>query len=92
MTIEEKEYRALVDSVEYYRQLTNELQTDVECLDAQVIAMMNLLIKISVLKYDDIKKYTEGVMTLKIRDRQQSQSKRVSNIRSVFNKNFIPPN
>ena len=91
MTIDEKEYRYLVDSIEYYRQIINDLQTDVECLDAQVIAMMNLLIHCGVLKYDDVQKYTERVMELKIRDRQQGHTATDSNIRSVFNKNFIPP-
>ena len=75
MELTKELFDSLVNSIFYYRSLSEELRVDVDILDAQMIALGNLLIKKGVVSFDEIKNYTNGVMGMKISEKRRERNK-----------------
>lgn len=72
--ITKEKFDALVNTVFYYSDLVNELMTDIDVLDAQMIALGNLMIKKGVVSRDELKNYTDGVFEMKISEKRRERN------------------
>jgi len=71
----DKHFRDLVNALFYYQNRVEEMKVDVDILDAQMIALGNLLIKKGVVTQEELKNYTDGVMGMKISDKRREREK-----------------
>lgn len=71
----DKHFRDLVNALFYYQNRVEEMKVDVDILDAQMIALGNLLIKKGVVTQEELKNYTDGVMGMKISEKRREREK-----------------
>lgn len=74
MKISKEKFDSLVNTLFYYINRVQELEVDVEILDAQMIALGNLMIKKGFVDKEEIKTYTDGVMGMKISEKRRKRN------------------
>ena len=73
MEIDEKDFRSLCSIVTQCSNKVRELLDKVEYLDAEVIALGNVLIRKNIMSLEEIKNFTEIVMKQKTFERQKER-------------------
>lgn len=74
MEISKEQFDSFINYVGNLRRIVEDLQTDMEILDAQTIALGNLLLKKKILTLEELTNYTSGVMGMKIAEKRKERT------------------
>lgn len=85
MEIDENDLRSLCSIVTQCRNQVRELLDRVEYLDAEVIALGNILIRKNIMSLEEIKKFTEIVMKQKTLERQKQREQGIAGAKVLRN-------